>query len=162
MAEFAVWSQIAASIAVLLTLVYLTIQVRQNAALIRAETRQAMMSHVQQEIFKAVDHPEITLDLHDSTELTPKAKVRLNNWLNAALRAREHEWLQYRDGVVDRDSWEAYRQVIPTIILGTERTRRWWAKFGRGQFHPEFCKLVDGLIADAPASDWIQNILEFE
>ena len=63
MAEFAVCSRIAASIAVLLTLVYLTIQVRQNAVLMRAETHQAMMSHVQQEIFKAVDHSRIAMGL---------------------------------------------------------------------------------------------------
>jgi hypothetical protein len=162
MDELAAWSQLVASGAVLLTLVYLTIQVRQNTALMRAETRQAMMSHVQQEIFKAIEYPEITMDLLDETELTPQAKVRLNNWLNAALRAREHEWIQYQNGVLDKASWDAYKQVIPTIILGTKRTRRWWENFGQGQFHPGFCKAVDKLLEENPYSDWVRKILEIE
>lgn len=159
MDTIAAWSQIAASLAVLLTLVYLTIQVRQNSALMRAEARQTLMVYTQQEIFKVVDHPDIQLSLAEPGELSPVAKLRLTNWLNAVLRAREHEWLQFRNGVLDVDTWNAYKQVIPTILLGTGRARDWWAKFGHGQFHPDFCALVDEELEEHPHSNYIAEVL---
>jgi hypothetical protein len=162
MTTLAAWSQVAASIAVLFTLVYLSIQVRQTAALIRAESRQAMMSNTLHEIFKVTDYPEIVMSFDPRTELTPEAKVRLDSWLTASLRAREHEWLQFKNGVLDKDSWDAYKQVIPTIIIGTKRTRQWWANFGPGQFHPEFCQLVESLLQSTECSDWATRVLEIE
>jgi hypothetical protein len=159
MTTLAAWSQIAASVAVLLTLVYLTIQVRQAAALMRAESRQALMVYTQQEIFKVIDRPDIQLSLADPHEPAPEAKVRLSNWLNAVMRAREHEWLQFKNGVLDADTWNSYKQVIPTILLGNRRARDWWATFGPGQFHPDFCRVVDNLIQDKPYSDYLTKVL---
>lgn len=159
MTAIAAWSQIAASVAVLLTLVYLTIQVRQSATLMRAESRQALMIYTQQEIFKAIDYPEIQLSLADANEPSSEAKIRLSNWLNAVLRAREHEWLQFRNGVLDADTWNSYKQVIPTILLGTGRARDWWSNFGHGQFHPAFCQLVNELLREHPHSDYLTKVL---
>lgn len=153
------WSQIAASLAVILTLVYLTIQIRQNSALIRAESRRAMMSHTQQEIFKVLEYPEIFFSMYEPQEPSPAAKVRLGVWLNAVLRAREHEWLQFKNGVLDPDAWNAYKQVIPLIVLGTERSRRWWSEVGHVQYHPEFCKVVDDLLNERSGSDWHAKLL---
>lgn len=68
--------------------------------------------------------------------------------------------MQWRNGVLDEDSWNAYKQVIPTVMLGSPRARRWWRDFGRPQFHPEFCVLVEKLMAENPDTNLLKQVLD--
>ena len=142
--------ELIASIAVLVTLVYLSIQIRQANAHARAQTRQRMTEQAQQEVYKGfIDIPSI----HQSftkAELTETEWVQLAGWLLAAMRQREYEWLQMRSGVIDEEIWAAYREVI-RIHLGTARTKKWWDEVGRLPFHPEFNEMVDTLLAEEGA-----------
>lgn len=149
----AAWSQIAASLAVLATLIYLTIQIRQNTALMRAESRQSIMTYAQQELHTFIDHPEVLRFMYDEAELEPNLRVQFYGWITSAIRAREHEWLQYRNGVLDRDAWISYKNALP-IILCNRRGREWWEKLGRVQFAPEFQKIVDEVLSTNPDNDF--------
>ena len=57
--EMAVWIEIVASLAVLVTLVFLTVQIRQANALMRSEARQAQVINDQEHIYKIIQHPDI-------------------------------------------------------------------------------------------------------
>ena len=45
--------------------------------------------------------------------------------LTASLRAREHEWFQFRHGALDEAAWKSYATAIP-LVLASERARAWW------------------------------------
>lgn len=88
LADFAAWSQIVASFGVVITLIYLAIQVRQGAEVARAGSREAMMGHTQQEILASLDHPDIFIAIVRDEAPTDEMKVRIFCWLTVTMRAR--------------------------------------------------------------------------
>jgi len=46
-------------IVIVVTLIYLSVQVRQGAELLRSESRQAQVTNDQDGVYKFVDHPEL-------------------------------------------------------------------------------------------------------
>lgn len=46
----------------------------------------------------------------------------------AEMRSREHEYFQYKAGLLDEDVWLSYREIL-SVTLGDERGRRWWKIF---------------------------------
>ena len=122
--QYAYLSQIIGVIVVVATLIYLSLQVRQGAALLRSEARQAQVSADLEAIYKWMEWPEIQASIVDPEQLEFSAKVRLYYWIVAFSRIREHLWFQYRDGILDEPAWRSYRSVIP-FILSTERTCRY-------------------------------------
>ena len=46
--------------------------------------------------------------------------------------------------------------------LGTERTRRWWARMGRGVFDPGFSQEVDHLLERSPLTDYNQRVMSWD
>jgi hypothetical protein len=68
------------------------------------------------------------------------------------LRNREFEYFQYTNGLLDEETWLAYRHVI-LINHSTGLGRTWWEGIGRGLVDPEFAELVDELLVDAQSND---------
>ena len=150
--QYAYLAEIVGVIVVVVTLIYLSVQVQQGKELLRSESRQAQVANDQNGVFKFVEHPELG-SLFSQTE-TPsfEEKVRLQFWIIGEMRAREHEWLQHRSGAMDEETWMSYRDVI-YFLLGTERARALWemcAPF----FNPDFSEMVDRMINDVPCIDF--------
>jgi hypothetical protein len=135
-------AQIVGSIAVVASLMYVAVQLRQSTGMMRAESRNAIHQSNQQELFALVDHPVIWRGLTD--EVLDDDGVRLNAWLMASLRAREHEWFQYRHGALDKSSWRSYATAIP-IALAKTRARDWWEVM-KPAYDREFVKAVDAML----------------
>lgn len=74
-----------------------------------------------------------------------------------AMRQREYEWLAWREGTIDTAMFEAYSGVVPTI-LGTERTRAWWAHYSHGFFASGFVDFVDQMLMEAPLTDYWDSL----
>lgn len=131
-----------AAIAVLVTLVYLALQIRQSNTLARAQTRERMVEQAQSEVYKGfIDNPSIVRSLYKEEALSESEWIQLSGWLLAAMRQREYEYFQMKVGVIEKEIWEAYRGLIG-IHLGNPRTRRWWDEWGSVPFAPEFCDMV--------------------
>lgn len=143
---------IIASLAVVASLVYLSLQVRQSNALSRAQTRQSMMELANTQILVLVEHPEI-FTYWTKEDMTEIENIKLNSYLLAAMRAREYEWFAHRDGAIDSAMFAGYSKVI-TGFLSSERTKKWWSLRGVGEFHPEFVSYVDSLLAGGDSLDW--------
>lgn len=142
-------SEILSSIAIVVTLVYLAIEIRQNTNALYAQSRQSVLSAAQAELFVTVEHPELLLDVVQEEPLTPAAQIRIGAWLAAAMRAREFSWLQYRDGTIDEVQWQTEVLII-RWLLGTPRTRDWWQNTGRFNTNPDFVEFVDQEMGDNP------------
>jgi len=150
------WLEAASSLAVLITLIYLARQIRQENVLLRSEARQALVATDQAHICKFIDHPDLAKTFAGKKPATEDEKMRMNFWIIASLRAREFEWTQYNSGALDKETWFAYSQVI-FFTLGTERSRQYW-KACKGFFNPRFVEYVEGMIKDAPGVDYWAKI----
>ena len=146
--------QLIGVLAVVGTLIYLAAQVRQGNVFAKLQARQRMIEQVDGEIYAQMNDPSITYASIKSGPLTEDEQAKLSLFLIAFLRQREWEWFQYKDGVIDRASYQAYHAVI-AIHLGTPRTRKWWNVLGRHAFNAEFVEQVDELLAKSEPSTYL-------
>lgn len=144
-------AEIVSSVAVLATLIYLAIQIRQNTEAIHSQSRQALLTSAQSELFLRVQYPEMDMALTKSEIPSEKEQLMINSWLVGMLRARQFSWLQYNAGIIDRAQWDTEIVVISNI-LSTPRARDWWKKVGRVSFAEDFVAFVDDLLMDRPAT----------
>jgi len=140
--ELAYIAEIIGVVLVIASLIYVAQQLRQNTEMMRAESRNEIQHSKQQEIFALLQNLDIWKGLA-SQELDDEG-IRLTLWLTASLRAREHEWFQFRSGVLDESAWSSYSTAIP-IVLANERPRAWW-DVTKHIFNKEFVAVVDELL----------------
>ncbi len=154
--QYAYLAEILGVIIVVVTLIYLTIQVRQGTELLRSEARQAQVSNDMNTVFKILEHPELGQTYSTEEQVGFEDNVRLSFWIIASMRAREHEWLQYQAGSLDEDTWRSFRDVI-FFTLGTARARRHW-EFVKSPLNPGFVEMVDEMIEGAPLTKLWEDI----
>ena len=160
MTDVATWGQLISSAAVLVTLIYLSIQTRQTATLLRSESRQSLINGDLQILRNVIDFPEIQIDMDAEDELTLEQKHRLWAHLMAFMRTREHQWLQYQNGVLDQETWAAYQKAI-SIALGSERCHAWWKEFGAA-FDTTFVERVNAFLGEQPHYALHQRMLSWK
>jgi hypothetical protein len=133
---------------VVATLIYLAAQVKQGKELLLSEARQGQVNNDQNNIYKFIEHPQLAHATSTTERLDPDEKVRLAFFIIASMRAREHEYFQYKAGVLDEVTWKSYRNVI-IFVLGSDRARSIWsicAPF----YDSDYVEMVDQLISSVP------------
>ena len=145
LSDFASVANIIAALAVVVSLLYLSRQVQLANLLARSAVRQRMVEQTHEELHVLVNNPDLREAGRRGAKLDAEAQSKLSFFLAAAMRQREWEWFQYRDGVINHEVYCAYHEVI-AFHLGAPRTRRWWTKVGRLGFNPEFVEVVDALL----------------
>ena len=142
--HYAYLAEIIGVIIIVVTLIFLTVQARQNGMLLRSEARRTQVDKDVELIHTIIDSPDIAESFVSPGKLQYDKKIRLYFWLIAFCRAREHQWFEYRNAVLDETAWKSYSMVIPWAF-GTERNRRYWKLFC-GNFDSGFVELVNGMI----------------
>lgn len=150
--QIAYVAQIAGVIVVAATLIFLTIQVRQGTVLLRSESRQTQLANDQTGVYKFVEFPELGRILSQAETPSFEEKTKVIFWMIGQMRAREYEWLQYKSGAMDKESWETYRGVI-YFVLGTERARALWG-LTAGYFNAGFAAMVEEMVREVPPIEY--------
>ena len=150
-----------AAIGVLITLIYLARQVRQGNMLARYQARQRMVEQAQEELYHWGSHPGLRASFTKKEPLSAAEQEEIHYFLLAAMRQREWEWFQFNDGVIKKEVYQAYHEVI-ALHLGVPRTRRWWRTVGRIGFNPSFVAEVDAFLAKRHTTDYFEAIRAFE
>ena len=128
------WSSIAeifSAIAILVTLVYLAVQTQQNTAAVQASTRQAMLAEDREFLSAAAANPMLaTLLFRDQETLTDLEKAQVHGLLSRLIRIRENQYSQFRNGAIDRDTFESFLSSTART-LSIPLPRVWWEKNAR-------------------------------
>ena len=159
--DLGIIANLLSAIAVLGTLIYLSRQVRQGNLLAKSHARQRMVEQTNEELYALANDANLRECFLKETELSPEDQGKLHFFLIAAMRQREWEWFQYRDGVIDERTAKAYFGII-ALHLGIPRTRHWWRTIGRIGFDPHFVVEVDQLIADRPPTTYFEDLVSFD
>jgi hypothetical protein len=149
--------QILGVIVVVLSLIYVAAQVRQGNRFAKLQARQRMIEQAQEELYGQMADPSITYASVKPAPLTEDEQAKLSLFLIAFMRQREWEWFEYGDGIIDKDVYTAYHDVIP-IHLGTPRARKWWKVLGRFAFNPQFVAEVDEMLARSQPSTYLRDM----
>jgi len=145
-------AELVSSVAIVVTLVYLTMEVRQNTEAQHAQSRQSILSSSQAELFVLMDHPDVLRGLFGEDSLTDEQSIRIDAWLSGVLRAREFSWLQYRRGIMDESQWST-ELAVTLSVMSPGRSRLWWDRAGRTYVGPEFAQFLDDLLATEPTAE---------
>lgn len=154
-------AEVLSSIAILVTLVYLAVEIQQGAEATRAQTRQAILDSDQQLLNMLVTNPELSLIWY-KTELSDAEKTRLSYLLVTVVRMRESNWFQFKNGTLDDASWNTYSSTL-VAVLSSPQTRHWWHNFGVERlFNAEFVSVVDQKLDGTPIFEESPHIVAFD
>jgi hypothetical protein len=115
-------AEIVSSVAVLVTLVYVGVQTRElaaqtevNTAAIIGSSRQGALNAELQLVRLIADYP-IT-NWRNTPDVLDDDTVRRNMAAVMLFRIRENQWLEYRDGQLDRETWNSYSTIFVGLIV---------------------------------------------
>jgi hypothetical protein len=149
--QYAYLAEIVGVIIVIVTLLYLSVQVRQGAHLMRSESRQALMNNDRDVLLAYLGHQDLFDKMARPEALSAPDQRRFSFLWIVNMRNREHEWLQYKDGILDETTWLTYRNILP-LILASKRQRTWWNTIKKA-FDSDFVEMVDRVIGEIPESE---------
>jgi hypothetical protein len=159
--QLAYLAEIIGVVIVVVTLLYLSVQVRQGANLMRSESRQALLNNTREHLKGYLDNVDLFDRLASEEKLSQADQLRFSVLWITNMRLREHEWFQYRDGILDKPTWLSYRKIIG-LTLSSKRHRTWWNEM-KEVFDPDFVEIVDQFIGQTPESDiWDEKLRGWE
>ena len=153
-------AEITAAVAVIASLMYLAIQIRQNNELLRSESRQALVTNDLASLAANFNNADVFARYVAGQELSAEDQLRLSFMFTLDLRNREFEYFQYVHGLLDEQAWLAYRHVV-LVNHSTGLGRAWWDEIGRGLVDPEFAQQVDEMLVDAKPNDTYKRMAEW-
>jgi len=146
------WLTLIANVAVVGGIIFLVIEIRQNNELLRSESRQALVTNDVASLAANFQNADVFAKLVSESEMSAEDQLRLSFMFALDLRNREFEYFQYINGLLDEQTWLAYRHVI-LINHSAGLGRTWWDEIGRGIVDPDFAKLIDELLVNAEPDD---------
>lgn len=129
------------AIAVIVSLFYVAVQIRQNTRVMRAAAKQSLTDSSQAYIYKLVDNSDIWLKLTKGVDAaTPDEDVKMSLLVRAMLRGFEAQCYQYDAGLLEDDEWLALKSAI-TNICGLPGVQNHWL-----QHRPFMSKRLQGVV----------------
>lgn len=138
-------AEILGAVVVVITLIYLTIQLRQNNKLLQSASRQAMLEAEKTSLSQALEYEEIFRKLDQTERLSEKEQFQLSVIFVNDMENRYFEYRQYKNGLLSEEEWQA-RLFIALENHGIRRGQQWWSKVGRKLYPPDFVDLIDNLL----------------
>jgi hypothetical protein len=141
--------EVTGAIAVVLTLIYLALQIRQNNRSLTGATLTAITQHQQNELRWSSDIGQSYLKALNSPEsMTEIEQLELSEWLTAAMLARQNEYFQYKYRLLLEETWVACRKIIE-YCLNSAWSRNWWDAYGRDAMSADFAEQVDDILSES-------------
>jgi hypothetical protein len=140
-------------IVVVVSLIYLAVQVRQNTESLRGESHARALDRISAMQAELARDGELSF-LHsrgvlDVSLLTPAERIRFSWWLFEAFGAFEFMFLQARSGALQQEVWDRWAATT-AWWLSFPGVRAWWAA-RPAPFSKSFSAFVDDCIRDNPA-----------
>lgn len=106
-------SDIVGAIAVVVSLIYVAAQIRQNTKMMRSGAKQSLTEATQGVIYQAMDHSDEFVKLVSGTEPdSPEEDARMSLLTRAVFRGFESQCYQYESGMLEDYEWQALQTTI--------------------------------------------------
>jgi len=151
--------ELVGAIAVVASLVYLAVQIRQNSRHI-SENTNSVLGSVELEnsrlhsdwLLTVAQNPELgrvwRLGLSEPTKLTGDEAIQFAMLIGSALYRMEGPFRQYKRGLLSRDSWEPLEEAI-SRYMNSPAVLAWWSHRDV-PFARSFSDYVDAMIPTLP------------
>src|SRR5437016_11049487 len=149
--QISYFAQIVASVGVIVSLIFVGLQIRHNTGALQRNEHNATMA--QWTVFRMViaKHRDIaelmTAGIHGERALDAADQLRLEQMLQENAWASFHIWDRTRRGVFPKGTFEATAGALLRTLLRTPGGESWWRKAKHIGFHPGFVLDVDAVLA---------------
>jgi len=147
-------AEIVGSIAVVISLVYLAMQIRQNTKTVRNATLQSNTA-LWSSLLTAVAEPGLVEAYAAGLSGTPNIQsVHYTQFFllcRGIFVAFENQYYQFREGALDQETYEGYERAISQQLLAFPGFRLWWRQ-SSSVFSPTFVAHVDEMIRAVPVA----------
>lgn len=151
-------SELVATIGVIVSLVYVAVQIRQNTRAVRGATAHAVTERQQTELHWSHEIADIfTKAIETPGELTSSEAWSLSEWLSSAIVMRQNEYRQFRLGLLEGEVW-AQSEAVIMMLLSLPWARNWWDVVGRQQVSPDLADHIDELLESSELVDWSASL----
>lgn len=146
----ALFSQVAAAAAVFASLIFVGLQIREQANATRAQTEQAVAANwlVVAEVMGS-NAGAVAAGLQSKSEsladLNDAERLQFFSIMFGFFKHYENIYLQYRRGRITSEEWEPCSNHV-LMFLGQPGVRSWWA-FRKSAFAPQFRDFLEGSMA---------------
>ena len=150
----AAWGEFIGGIAVVVSLVYLASQIRQNSKLLRASTANTTYQSNSTSSSFIIQDPEIAriyfAGLASPAALSEADRQRFDTLIGLTLAGTQQQFRLARDGSISPEVWADVE--IPTRWFATQPGfREWWSEWSGQMLGAPFRAYVDGLIREGEA-----------
>ena len=136
-------SEIVGAVAVVISLIYVAAQIRQNTKMMRTTAKQGLTEATQSLIYTAIDRSDEWVKLMTGDDPTsPEEDARMSLLVRAMLRGFESQCYQYESGLLEEDEWYALQAAIRDLC-SLPGVNKYWQQL-KPHMSERLKKLVDG------------------
>jgi hypothetical protein len=136
--------EVVSAIAVVVSLLYLGIQIRQNTRSVRSASFQELLNHIAQVNLRVGENPEVAALYRAANEREfetgSNEELRYRAFVQTTLRHWAHAHIQYKEGTITQDQWNMLTTGLPHVA-SLPAFKAIWRQVQAG-YEPEFRALV--------------------
>ncbi len=132
-------------IGVVVTLLYLAAQIRQNTKMMRGAARQQLALASQDTVYRWAEYAPSVVAAFSSEEQEPADQFRLLQLCRGMFRGWENYAYQHRIGLLDLSEWAAIHVTIRKMLAMPIVAKHW--KDVRDEFSEVFVAEVESIVA---------------
>jgi hypothetical protein len=155
-------AQIVASIGVVVSLIFVGLQIRQNTGALQRDEHNSTMAQwtvIRMAIAKNREIAELmTAGLHGERALDAADQLRLEQMLAENLWASFHIWERTQRGIFPKGTFELTTGPHLSGLLKTVRGEAWWRSAKQTGFIPAFVADVDAVLAKDGGASVVVNL----
>ena len=114
------------AIAVVVTLAYLAVQMRQNTKALKVSAYQEFVSRQVQISDMSTRHADVLARVHEEPKVSAEDYFVIVNWLSAIVRNGDAAFYQYQEGLLEKGRMDSSIQIVVDSISGNRLSRTIW------------------------------------
>lgn len=145
--KWALIAEIISGIAIVVTLIFLIVEIRGNSAAIRAATATSISDRTQTLILSSLANlalMEASLRDADGDELSALDEALLSQSHAASMKLAEESFIAFRDGNLDPDVWLTRAELVLDNLASERERGRWAVRRESGWYVQDFVDYIDG------------------
>ena len=150
LSEWANVAEIGAAIGVIISLIFVGLQLQSNTEATEAATREAInqkdLAYLSLRLDSAV-LARANAKIDNGETLSPLEVYQVVHQEYVNFVSFEHSFYQFRKGALEAEEWSRHENIARYRIESSEHARAMWAR-KRHTFTPPFRELVDGFASD--------------
>ena len=143
-------AEIGAATGVMISLIFVGLELRSNTEATEAATREAVLQVGIEYLSLRIDSAVLArahARRRNGEELSPIEEYLLEHEQFINFIGFAHSHYLYQHGFLDSDKWLRHRDIVERLIEDNRHSQLMWES-KRDQFTPEFQKLVDSFVSD--------------